>query len=77
MKTFRIDFGCHLPYASAMANRKAKTTPAPKRAPARRAGTAKKTSASDLTPVETIRLSPEETKSLGALRLFAQVYEKL
>jgi hypothetical protein len=62
-----------------MASRKnAKTSPAPEKASARRLAAAKKkASALDLTPVETIRLSPEETKSLGALRLFAKVYEKL
>ncbi len=60
-----------------MANRKVKTSPAVRKASAKRAVTAKKASALDLSPVETIRLSPEETKSLGALRLFAKVYEKL
>lgn len=55
--------------------KKSRTSPAPKKAPAKRA--AKKASPLDLTPVETIRISSDDAASLEALRLFVKVYEKL
>ena len=61
-----------------MANgKKAKTSSVPKKKPAQWTMTAEEDYALDLTPVETIRLSPEDAKSLEALRLFVKAYEKL
>jgi hypothetical protein len=56
---------------------KQETKPAPRKVPARKTATAKKAPALDLTPVETIRIPPEDAPSLEALRIFAKVYEKL
>jgi hypothetical protein len=60
-----------------MAKQRTKTSPAPQKASARKAATAKKAPALDLTPVETIRIPPEDAPSLEALRLFMKAYEKL
>jgi|GraSoiStandDraft_8_1057269.scaffolds.fasta_scaffold297599_2 hypothetical protein len=57
--------------------KKAKTSSALKKASAKRVVAVEEESTFDLTPVETIRLSPKEAKSLEALRLFAKAYEKL
>jgi hypothetical protein len=60
-----------------MAKQKTKITPAPRKASAKKPATAKKAPALDLTPVETIRIPPEDAPSLEALRLFVKAYEKL
>ena len=54
-----------------------KTPPASKKAPAKKRMATKRVSALDRTPVETIRIPPEDVDNLEALRLFAQAYEKL
>jgi hypothetical protein len=60
--------------------KKTKATSAPKKARARHArkgAVAKKASAFDRGPAETIRIPPEDVENLEALRLFAKAYEKL
>ena len=54
-----------------------KTLPASKNAPAKKKAAARRFSVLDRTPVETIRIPPEDVDNLEALRLFAQAYEKL
>ena len=62
-----------------MARKETKTSPDPKKASAKRAMDDEEASAFDLTPVETIRLSPEDASSKFAevLRMFMQAYEDL
>ena len=63
---------------NAVANlKKTKISSASKKAPAKKAAAARKASPLDLTPVETIRIPPEDVDNLKALRLFVQAYEKL
>jgi hypothetical protein len=57
--------------------KKTRTASAAKNAPAKKAVAAKKTSTRSRTPVETIRIPPEDVGNLEALRLFVKAYEKL